>query len=93
MEESGISVEFTKEELSIIYEVFNKLANRSLAKWTSLIPKDGEYRSEECFRQWILTGKLHRIRSKIKETARTGNGTEEKGGENIMLDDYLDKLI
>lgn len=62
--EESYSSEFTPEELRMIYDVFDNLANKSLEKWTTLIPEEGKYRSEECYRQWILTGKLHAVRVK-----------------------------
>lgn len=62
--EKTYTVVLTEEEMRIVYDVFNELTNESLAKWTTLIPQEGEYRSQECFRQWLTTGKFHSIRMK-----------------------------
>lgn len=62
--EKTYTIEFTEEEMRIVHDVFNELTNESLAKWTTLIPQEGEYRSQECFQQWLTTGKFHSIRMK-----------------------------
>lgn len=55
---------FTEEELQMVYDVFDELAKENLHQWTTLIPKKGEYRSTECYQQWLLTGKFNKIRRK-----------------------------
>lgn len=63
--EKKYTIELSEEEMQIVYDVFSEMTNASLAKWTTLIPEEGEYRSRECFHQWLTTGKLHNIREKI----------------------------
>lgn len=65
-QEKKITVEFTEEELNIIHDVFDELTGESLRKWTTLIPEHGEYRSTECFQQWLTTGKFDRIRRRSR---------------------------
>ena len=36
------NLEFTEEELQMIYMVFSKLENKCFAKWRSMWPDDGE---------------------------------------------------
>lgn len=49
-------LEVTEYELQMIHDVFRELEEESLEKWTHLIPKNGEYRSTECFKSWLETG-------------------------------------
>ena len=62
--EKTYTIELTEEEVRIVHDVFNELSNESLEKWTTLIPQEGEYRSQECYQQWLTTGKFHSIRMK-----------------------------
>ena len=41
------NLEFTEEELQMIYMVFSKLENKCFAKWRSMWPDDGERASAE----------------------------------------------
>ena len=84
--EKTYTIAFTEEEIQIVHNVFNELTNKSLAKWTTLIPQEGEYRSQECFQQWLTTGKFHSIRMKLgrvlgieknySNCGENGNGNE-----------------
>ena len=68
--EKTYTIELTEEEIQIVSDVFNELTNESLAKWTTLIPPEGEYRSQECFQQWLNTGKLQGIRAKVNSALK-----------------------
>ncbi len=91
--EKTYTIEFTEEEIRIVHDVFNELTNESLAKWTTLIPQEGEYRSQECFQQWLTTGKFHSIRMKsecilgIEKTHsnRRGDSSGEEQKEAIEV--------
>lgn len=83
-QEKTITVELTEEELNMIHDVFDELTRESLHKWTTLIPKEGEYRSTECFQQWLITGKFDDVRRK----ARIALGLEKP-----LTDEELDEKI
>lgn len=59
------NLEFTEEELQMIYLVFSKLENKCFAKWRSLWPNDGESASEECTEQWLMLGKVEKIKDRV----------------------------
>lgn len=61
------NVEFTQEELKMIYQVFRKLENKCFTKWRSLCPKEGDKPSEECTEQWLLMGKIDDIKDRVAE--------------------------
>lgn len=61
-EEKKYVIEFSKEELNLINDVFTELTCNSLEKWTTLLPPKGEYRSRECFQQWLITGMFNEVR-------------------------------
>lgn len=58
------TVDFSEQELIMIYDVFSELTGKSLEKWTTLLPKKGEYRSSDCFQQWLMTGMFDDVRGK-----------------------------
>lgn len=59
------SVEFSEEELKMIYHVFSKIESKCFAKWRSLCPKDGDKPSDECSSQWRLLGKIDNIKDRV----------------------------
>lgn len=77
-------VEYTKEELMIIQEVFHNLVHEGLERWTQLIPKEGEPRSDECNKIWRITGEYNEIRRK----AAVSLGLEEE-----ITDEDVDKIL
>lgn len=77
--EKTYSIELTEEEMQIVSDVFNELTNESLAKWTTLIPPEGEYRSQECFQQWLATGQLQGIRAKISSALESNKNFSSDG--------------
>lgn len=77
--EKTYTIELTEEEMQIVSDVFNELTNESLAKWTTLIPSEGEYRSQKCFQQWLTTGKLQGIRAKISSALESGKNSSSVG--------------
>jgi len=79
-----ITVKFIEEELNIIHDVFDALTKENLHQWTTLIPKEKEYHSAECFQQWLITGKFDGIRHKIRISL---------GLEKPLTDEELDQQI
>lgn len=75
------TITLTEEEMMIVHDVFDELTRENLHEWTKLIPKHGEYRSTECFQQWLLTGKFNDIRHK----ASISLGYEEEKSEEQVL--------
>ena len=65
MENNTINVEFTKEELQMIYQVFLNFENKCFKEWRSLCPKEGDCPSEECTEQWLLLGKIDDIKDRV----------------------------
>ena len=59
------NLEFTEEELQMIYMVFSKLENKCFAKWRSMWPDDGERASAECTKQWLMLGKVESIKDRV----------------------------
>ena len=59
------NLEFTEEELQMIYMVFSKLENKCFAKWRSMWPDDGERASAECTKQWLMRGKVESIKDRV----------------------------
>lgn len=58
------TIQFSINELNMIYDVFTELTGESLSKWTTLLPKLNEFRSSECFQQWLITGMFDAVRYK-----------------------------
>lgn len=75
--------ELTQTDFYIIHVVFDELTRKSLGKWTTLIPKEGKYRSTECFQQWLITGQFNNIRRK----ARIALGLEKE-----VVEEELDRM-
>lgn len=65
MDEDKYNVEFSKEELIVIYNVFCQLESKCFAKWRSLWPNEGEKTSKECNKQWLLLGKIDEIKKRV----------------------------
>ena len=59
------NLEFTEEELQMIYMVFSKRENKCFAKWRSMWPDDGERASAECTKQWLMLGKVESIKDRV----------------------------
>lgn len=59
------NLEFTEEELQMIYMVFSKLENKCFVKWRSMWPDDGERASAECTKQWLMLGKVESIKDRV----------------------------
>ena len=57
-------LEVTEEELKLIHDVFKELTEENFHKWFTMIPNQGERRSEECFQQWLTTDKYNSVRHK-----------------------------
>lgn len=79
-------LEVTEYELQMIHDVFTELEGKSLEKWISLIPRNGEYRSTECFKTWLETGMFKAIcdRTAAALGYRELDGKEE---DEYMLQD------
>ncbi|WP_373266565.1 hypothetical protein [Hungatella hathewayi] len=65
MDKVKYNVEFSKEELIMIYNVFCQLESKCFAKWRSLWPDEGEKISKECNEQWLLLGKIDEIKDRV----------------------------
>ena len=62
------NLEFTEEELQMIYLVFSRLETKCFAKWRALWPDDGERASSDCTKQWLIQKRVMELyRSKMKK--------------------------
>lgn len=61
-----ITVEFTRDELELIYRVFSGLTSEHLERWTELISM-GQFKTERCEEQWLLTGMYHEVMCQVGE--------------------------
>ena len=59
------NLEFTEEELQMIYLVFSRLETKCFATWRALWPDDGERASSDCTKQWLILGKVERIKDRV----------------------------
>lgn len=67
MDEIKYNVEFSEAELIMIYNVFCQLESKCFAKWRSLWPNEGEKASTECNEQWLLLGKIDKIKERVSK--------------------------
>ena len=80
------SVEFTKEELTVIQRFFHALTTESLKKWMSLIPDQGGRISPQCQEQWHITNVYDEVRRKTGIALGLEKPVSEKELEKMMED-------
>lgn len=81
--EKKLVVNFTEEELQMIYDVFDELTTENLCKWTTLIQTKEAYKRTECFQHWLTTGMFDIVRLKAKNALEMEvSASKEK--ENIL---------
>lgn len=92
--EKSYAVQFSAEELHMIYDVFDELMGASLKKWTTLLPKVGEYRSSKCFQQWLITGMFDTVRQKAAAALRYEAPVSGKGEllKESLFEIYKDEI-
>lgn len=70
-----IIVEFTKNELELIYDLLGNEIQKGLEIWKSYV-RSGEYRTPDCKKAWKNVGKYQAIRELLKSHLEKDNDIE-----------------
>ena len=86
MKDDSYSIEFTREELTVIQRFFHVLTTESLKKWMSLVPAQGGRISPQCQEQWHMTNVYDEVRRKTGIALGLEKPVSEKELEKMMED-------